>query len=98
MNCLSAAQRSQVVSALIEGNSIRATVRTTGVWKDTVVWITCGSRTVILEQAPQLGDGTIETVVRYKRLGPDGLKQLFFGNRLTPVSGQAHEHFHDLRF
>ncbi|MGB7310847.1 MAG: IS1 family transposase [Candidatus Acidiferrales bacterium] len=37
MNRLSDAQRIQVVSALVEGNSIRATVRMTGVAKNTVV-------------------------------------------------------------
>lgn len=37
MRCLSTSQRVQVVSALIEGNSIRATVRMTGVCKDTVL-------------------------------------------------------------
>jgi IS1 family transposase len=37
MNCLSIEKRSQVVSALIEGNSVRATVRITGVCKDTVL-------------------------------------------------------------
>jgi IS1 family transposase len=37
MNCLSTAKRTQVVSALIEGNSVRATVRMTGVCKDTVL-------------------------------------------------------------
>jgi IS1 family transposase len=37
MNCLSREKRTQVVSALIEGNSVRATVRMTGVCKDTVL-------------------------------------------------------------
>ncbi len=37
MNCLSIEKHTQVVSALIEGNSIRATVRMTGVCKDTVL-------------------------------------------------------------
>lgn len=37
MNKLSTAKRSQVVAALVEGNSIRATVRMTGVAKNTVV-------------------------------------------------------------
>jgi len=37
MNCLSVEKRTQVVSALIEGNSVRATVRMTGVCKDTVL-------------------------------------------------------------
>ena len=37
MNRLSEAQRVQVISALVEGNSIRATVRMTGVAKDTVI-------------------------------------------------------------
>lgn len=37
MNKLSTAQRAQVISALVEGNSIRATVRMTGVAKNTVV-------------------------------------------------------------
>jgi IS1 family transposase len=37
MNKLTTAQRVQVVSALVEGNSIRATVRMTGVAKNTVV-------------------------------------------------------------
>jgi IS1 family transposase len=37
MNCLSTEKRTQVVSALIEGNSVRATVRMTGVCKDTVL-------------------------------------------------------------
>lgn len=37
MNCLSVEKRTQVVSALIEGSSIRATVRMTGVCKDTVL-------------------------------------------------------------
>ncbi|MHB8541700.1 MAG: IS1 family transposase [Candidatus Acidiferrales bacterium] len=36
MNKLSAEKRSQVVSALVEGNSIRATVRMTGVSKNTI--------------------------------------------------------------
>jgi IS1 family transposase len=37
MNKLSPARRAQVVAALVEGNSIRATVRMTGVAKNTVV-------------------------------------------------------------
>jgi IS1 family transposase len=37
MNRLTAARRAQVVAALVEGNSIRATVRMTGVAKNTVV-------------------------------------------------------------
>ena len=37
MNRLSVARRTQVISALVEGNSIRATVRMTGVAKNTVV-------------------------------------------------------------
>jgi IS1 family transposase len=37
MNRLSEAQRVQVISALVEGNSIRATVRMTGVAKNTVI-------------------------------------------------------------
>lgn len=37
MRCLSTTQRAQVVSALIEGNSVRATVRMTGACKDTVL-------------------------------------------------------------
>src|SRR5579884_4298626 len=41
MNRLSVEQRSRVVSALIEGNSIRATVRMTGVCKDTVIKLLC---------------------------------------------------------
>src|SRR5947209_3080167 len=41
MNSLSTAQRTQVVSALLEGNSIRATVRMTGICKDTVLKLLC---------------------------------------------------------
>src|SRR6266851_3254105 len=37
MNKLSSAKRIQVIAALVEGNSIRATVRMTGVAKNTVV-------------------------------------------------------------
>jgi IS1 family transposase len=37
MNKLSSAKRSQVVAALVEGNSIRSTVRMTGVAKNTIV-------------------------------------------------------------
>lgn len=37
MNKLSGTKRSQVVAALVEGNSIRSTVRMTGVAKNTVV-------------------------------------------------------------
>jgi hypothetical protein len=36
MNTLSKEKRAQVVAALVEGNSIRATVRMTGVAKNTV--------------------------------------------------------------
>src|SRR5579862_5651505 len=36
MNKLDSAKRAQVVSALVEGNSIRATVRMTGVAKNTI--------------------------------------------------------------
>src|SRR5690348_13552874 len=36
MNKLSTEKRSQVVAALVEGNSIRATVRMTGVSKNTI--------------------------------------------------------------
>jgi hypothetical protein len=36
MNCLSTQKRAQVIAALIEGNSIRSTVRMTGVCKDAV--------------------------------------------------------------
>jgi IS1 family transposase len=37
MNCLTQAKKAQVIAALVEGNSIRATVRMTGVAKNTVV-------------------------------------------------------------
>jgi IS1 family transposase len=37
MNALTTAKRAQVISALVEGNSIRATVRMTGVAKNTIV-------------------------------------------------------------
>lgn len=37
MNQLTAGKRGQVIAALVEGNSIRATVRMTGVAKNTVV-------------------------------------------------------------
>lgn len=37
MNKLSPERRAQVVAALVEGNSIRATVRMTGAAKNTVV-------------------------------------------------------------
>ena len=37
MNRLSTAERAQVISALVEGNSIRSTVRMTGIAKNTVV-------------------------------------------------------------
>src|ERR1051325_7081890 len=41
MNKLDTAKRAQVVSCLVEGNSIRATVRMTGVAKNTVVKVLC---------------------------------------------------------
>jgi hypothetical protein len=41
MRCLSTSQRTQVVAALLEGNSIRATVRLTGICKDTVLKLLC---------------------------------------------------------
>ncbi|PZR74504.1 MAG: IS1 family transposase [Chthoniobacterales bacterium] len=41
MNRLDSAKRTQVVSCLVEGNSIRATVRMTGVAKNTVVKLLC---------------------------------------------------------
>src|SRR6267378_1231480 len=41
MNKLSTEKRSAVVSCLVEGNSIRATVRMTGVAKNTVVKLLC---------------------------------------------------------
>lgn len=41
MNRLSHAKRAQVVASLIEGNSIRATVRMTGACKDTVLKLLC---------------------------------------------------------
>src|SRR5205807_6483164 len=41
MNKLDSVKRSQVVSCLVEGNSIRATVRVTGVAKNTVVKLLC---------------------------------------------------------
>jgi hypothetical protein len=37
MNRLTVQKRAQVVNALVEGNSIRATVRLTGVCKDAVI-------------------------------------------------------------
>jgi hypothetical protein len=37
MNCLIPAKRVPVIAALVEGNSIRATVRTTGVSKNAIV-------------------------------------------------------------
>src|SRR5438309_12108606 len=40
-NLLSQGKRTQVVSCLVEGNSIRATVRMTGVAKNTVVKLLC---------------------------------------------------------
>src|SRR5438105_9301721 len=41
MNRLDSPKRAQVVSCLVEGNSIRATVRMTGVSKNTVVKLLC---------------------------------------------------------
>src|SRR2546423_3495032 len=41
MNSLDTKKRAQVVSCLVEGNSIRATVRMTGVAKNTVVKLLC---------------------------------------------------------
>jgi len=41
MNKLNKAKQAQVVSALVEGNSIRATVRMTGVAKNTVIKLLC---------------------------------------------------------
>jgi IS1 family transposase len=41
MNCLSASDRARVVACLIEGSSIRSTVRLTGVCKDTVLKLLC---------------------------------------------------------
>src|SRR5437016_1056241 len=41
MNRLSIADRTRVVSCLVEGNSIRATVRMTGVAKNTIVKLLC---------------------------------------------------------
>ena len=41
MNRLNSVKRAQVVSCLVEGNSIRATVRMTGVAKNTVVKLLC---------------------------------------------------------
>jgi IS1 family transposase len=41
MNQLTTAKRAQVVAALVEGNSVRATVRMTGVCKDTVLKLLC---------------------------------------------------------
>jgi IS1 family transposase len=41
MNKLKSDKRAQIVSALVEGNSIRATVRMTGVAKNTVVKLLC---------------------------------------------------------
>src|SRR5438270_5726643 len=44
MNKLGSAKRAQAVSCLVEGNSIRATVRMTGVAKNTVVRLLCDLR------------------------------------------------------
>jgi len=41
MNQLTADKRAQVIAALVEGNSIRATVRMTGVAKNTVAKLLC---------------------------------------------------------
>lgn len=41
MNCLSASDRARVVACLVEGNSIRSTVRMTGICKDTVIKLLC---------------------------------------------------------
>src|SRR5450432_2962227 len=41
MNRLDSVRRAQVVSCLVEGNSIRATVRMTGVAKNTVAKLLC---------------------------------------------------------
>jgi len=41
---LNSGKRAQVVSCLVEGNSIRATVRMTGVAKNTVVKLLCDLR------------------------------------------------------
>jgi hypothetical protein len=43
MNKLSEAKRVQVVAALVEGNSIRATVRMTGVAKNTIQKLLVGA-------------------------------------------------------
>lgn len=49
MNTLTQAKRAQVVAALVEGNSIRATVRMTGVAKNTVVKLLAEIGTVCAE-------------------------------------------------
>jgi len=41
MNQLSTAKRAQIVSCLIEGNSVRATARLTGICKDTILKLLC---------------------------------------------------------
>lgn len=41
MNQLSTAKRAQIISCLIEGNSVRATTRLTGICKDTVLKLLC---------------------------------------------------------
>jgi transposase len=41
MNQLTQEERTRVIAALVEGNSIRATVRMTGVAKNTVIKLLC---------------------------------------------------------
>ena len=53
---------------------------------------------VVTEDASQFRDGARQHVVADEGVGPDRPHQAFFGDDLTGLRSQAHQHLHDLRF
>lgn len=87
MNRLSTADRARVVASLVEGNSIRATVRMTGVAKNTIVKLLV-----------ELGDASSK-FHKVMQLCPRHRLAQHLGHReIRPVSCRSHEALLSLRF
>lgn len=87
MNQLTSAKRAAVVAALVEGNSIRSTVRMTGVAKNTVVKLLAD----LGEACAKLHDGTVRNV-RSKRVQCDEIWSFIYAKQKNVTGRIAEAH------
>ena len=90
MNRLSLAQQTQVVSSLVEGNSINATVRMTGVAKGTILGLPSRTRRLSLYAAhavgsPEAPPAFLPNIIEYAPV-PNGISKPS-GARKQPRTG-----------